>query len=89
MRRRHPWLYQARIRALDLGNTYFIYEASHEGHRLVVALNLEDSPVTRSIPCVCDVVAGHATCNHTRPLQTQITVSPHGWAILTDTTYRE
>src|SRR5229473_2579985 len=89
VRRRHPWLHKARIRALDLGNTHFIYEASHEGRRLVVALNLEDSPTTRSIPYVCDVMAGHATCDQTRPLQTQITLSPHGWAILTDKTYSE
>jgi glycosidase len=89
MRRRHPWLHKARTRALDLGNTHFIYEASHEGHRLVVALNLEDSPVTRSIPYICVVVAGHAICDQARPLQPQITLSPHGWAILTDKTYRE
>jgi hypothetical protein len=65
MRRRHPWLHHARTRAVDLGNTHFIYEAFHAEHRLLVALNLTDAPLTRSIPRAGDIVAGNAACHHT------------------------
>jgi cyclomaltodextrinase len=82
MRRRHPWLHHARTRAVDLGNTHFIYEAFHGEHRLLVALNLTDAPVTRSIPHAGDIVAGNAACHHTGASQTQMTLPPHGWAIL-------
>jgi glycosidase len=82
MRRRHPWLHHARTRAVDLGNTHFIYEAFHGEHRLLVALNLTDAPVTRSVPRAGDIVAGNAACHHTGASQTQVTLPPHGWAIL-------
>ena len=82
MRRRHPWLHHARTRAVDLGNTHFIYEAFHGERRLLVALNLTDAPVTRSVPRAGDIVAGNAACHHTGALQTQVTLPPHGWAIL-------
>ena len=82
MRRRHPWLHHARTRAVDLGNTHFIYEAFHAEHRLLVALNLTDAPVTRSIPRAGGIVAGNAACHHTGASQTQVTLPPHGWAIL-------
>ncbi|MEA2866810.1 MAG: cyclomaltodextrinase / maltogenic alpha-amylase / neopullulanase [Bradyrhizobium sp.] len=82
MRRRHAWLHNARSRAVDLSNTHLIFEAFHAEHRLLVALNLADAPVTRRVSYICDVVAGNAACKHTGPLQTQITLAPHGWAIL-------
>jgi cyclomaltodextrinase len=82
MRRRHAWLHKARTRAVELANTHFLFEATHEERRLLVALNLADAPVTRSVSYACDVVAGNAACHHTAAAQTQITLSPHGWAIL-------
>jgi glycosidase len=82
MRRRHPWLHHARTCAVELGNTHFIYEAFHGEHRLLVALNLTDAPVTRSIPHLGDIVAGNAACHQAAASQTQVTLPPHGWAIL-------
>jgi cyclomaltodextrinase / maltogenic alpha-amylase / neopullulanase len=82
LRRRHPWLHAAHTRTVDLGNTHFFFEALHEEHRLLVALNLADAPVTRSVFYVCKVVSGNATCDQPGPSQTQITLAPHGWAVL-------
>ena len=41
-----------------------------------------DAPVTRSVFYACKVLAGNAACDQTGPSQTQITLAPHGWAIL-------
>jgi cyclomaltodextrinase / maltogenic alpha-amylase / neopullulanase len=82
MRRRHAWLHTARTRTIELANTHFLFEAVNGEHRLLVALNLADAPVTRSVSYACSVVAGNAACRRIGPQQTQITVSPHGWAIL-------
>ena len=82
MRRRHPWLHTARTRAVELGNAHFIYDASYEEHRLLVALNLADVPITRSLPHLGNILAGDAACHQAGSSQTQMTLSPHGWAIL-------
>jgi cyclomaltodextrinase len=82
MRRRHAWLHTARTRTIELANTHFLFEAVNGEHRLLVALNLADAPVTRSVSYACSVVAGNAACRRIGPQQTEITVSPHGWAIL-------
>jgi cyclomaltodextrinase len=67
---------------VELGKTHFIYEAFHGEQRLLVALNLTDAPVTRSIPHLRDIVAGNAACHQAGASQTQVTLPPHGWAIL-------
>jgi cyclomaltodextrinase len=81
VRRRHPWLHTARTRTVELANTHFFFETVEGEHRLLVALNLADEPVTRSVSYACEVVAGSAACQRHGP-QTEITLSPHGWAIL-------
>jgi glycosidase len=86
MRRRHPWLHTARTRTVELANTHFIYEAFYEEHRLLVTLNLADAPVTRSIPHPGNILAGDAVCHQAGPSQTQMTLSPHGWAIFAGST---
>src|SRR5712664_4162487 len=78
MRRRQPWLHHARTRVVDLANTHFVYQAFHGEHRLLVALNLTDAPVTRQVPYLGDIVAGNAACHHTGASQMQMTVPPHG-----------
>jgi cyclomaltodextrinase len=82
MRRRHAWLHTARTRTIELANTHFLFEAINGEHRLLVALNLADAPVMRSVSYACSVVAGSAACRRIGPQQTEVTLSPHGWAIL-------
>jgi cyclomaltodextrinase len=82
MRRRHPWLHRARSRVVDLGNTHFIFEAFHNENWLLVALNVADTPVARSMDRLCRGLLGNAVCHQTEGSQTQITLPPHGWAVL-------
>jgi hypothetical protein len=56
------------MKAVQSRHTHFIYEAFHGERRLLVALNLTDAPVTRSVPRVDDIVAGNAAC-HTPALR--------------------
>ena len=46
LRRRHPWLHQARTTALVLDNTRYVYETRCGDDALIVALNLGDTPMT-------------------------------------------
>jgi cyclomaltodextrinase len=44
LRRRHPWLHQARTRAVRLANEQYAYEVTDGTHRIVVCLNVGDEP---------------------------------------------
>jgi cyclomaltodextrinase len=77
LRRRHPWLHRARTTTLHLTNTALLYEVGADGHRLVTALNLDDSPLEHDVQGISGVVAGEA-----RLEGTAVTVAPHGWAVL-------
>jgi cyclomaltodextrinase / maltogenic alpha-amylase / neopullulanase len=81
MRRRHPWLHGARTRAIELRNTHFIFESFDHERRLLVALNLADTPVVRSIAGSHSVMLGNAACAQTDASHTQLTLPPHGWGI--------
>jgi hypothetical protein len=43
LRRRHPWLHEARTSALRLENRCYVYETRHGDEALIVALNLDDN----------------------------------------------
>jgi hypothetical protein len=45
-----------------------------------VALNLADAPVLRAIDGPADILGGVAACR--KGESTEITLPPHGWAIL-------
>jgi cyclomaltodextrinase len=77
LRRRHPWLHRARTTTLHLTNTALLYEVGADGHRLVTALNLDDSPLEHDVQGISGVVAGEA-----RLEGAAVTVAPHGWAVL-------
>jgi cyclomaltodextrinase len=81
LRRRHPWLHQARTSVDHLTNDHCVYTSHGEGHELVVALNLADEPATVPAPDVASVLAGEC---HISPAgaETSITVPAHGWAVL-------
>jgi cyclomaltodextrinase / maltogenic alpha-amylase / neopullulanase len=82
LRQRHPWLNKARSRMIELRNTDLLFEAAYENNRLWVALNLADAPVTRAAPAAVDKLAGDCSVRRTGAMS-QITLPPHGWAILT------
>ena len=66
---------------IELHNTDFAFEAFHEENRLWVALNLADAPVVRKIPAAVDRLAGDLALRR-KGVSTEITLPPHGWAIL-------
>jgi cyclomaltodextrinase len=84
LRRRHPWLHQARTTPLRLDNRGYVYESRHGEHALIVALNLEDTamplPVAELTGASAEVLAGSGAppaevVSHTE-------VAPYGWLIL-------
>lgn len=79
LRRRHPWLADARVRTLEIDNESMAYEASGAGRRLVVLLHVGDDPrdFAPTAPAV-EVVAGVASDDPWR-------VGPHGWVVLAPT----
>ena len=84
LRRRHDWLHRARSTTLMLDNTHHVYESRSGEHALIVALNLDDSPMV--VP-VAELTGRHAEvlAGSTSP-PTEVTgtavVAPHGWLIL-------
>ncbi len=48
LRRRHPWLHQARTSALLLDNRFYVYQTRHGEDALIVALNVDDT--ARALP---------------------------------------
>lgn len=85
LRRRHPWLYRARTSALHLTNGQYVYRTSSDEGALVVALNVDDSPLQMSLAELgCSsgrVVAGSGV--PPEDVVDALDVEPHGWAVLT------
>jgi cyclomaltodextrinase len=81
LRRRHPWLHRARSHVLDLANEHMIYEMTAEGGRLVVALSVAGTAISRPVPQVGSCLAGTATLSGDAGA-TVVSLPPHGWAIL-------
>ena len=77
LRRRHPWLHRARTTTLHLTNTALLYEVRAGDHRLVTALNLDDTPLEHDVAGISGVLAGVARLDGSA-----VTVAPHGWAVL-------
>jgi cyclomaltodextrinase / maltogenic alpha-amylase / neopullulanase len=77
LRRRHPWLHRARTTTLHLTNMALLYEVRADDHRLVTALNLDDTPLEHDVAGISGVLAGVARLDGSA-----VTVAPHGWAVL-------
>ena len=77
LRRRHPWLHRARTTTLHLTNMALLYEVGAGDHRLVTALNLDDTPLEHDVAGISEVLAGVARLDGSA-----VTVAPHGWAVL-------
>ncbi|WP_232667409.1 alpha-amylase family glycosyl hydrolase [Pseudonocardia sp. TRM90224] len=77
LRRRHPWLHEARARSVHLANEQWLFLAEHDDGRLAVALNLADQPFGCGVEGAREVLAGAADLQGAT-----VTVPPHGWAII-------
>ncbi len=84
LRRRHPWLHDARSSALHLANRQYVYRTTSDPGSLVVALNVDDEPLRKSLSELgigsARIVAGSGV-----PSEDQIDrldVEPHGWVVL-------
>ena len=84
LRRRHPWLHQARTTALVLDNTRYVYETRCGDDALIVALNLGDTPMTVPVSELtgsrAEIIAGTAA-----PPQESVSraeVPADGWLVL-------
>lgn len=84
LRRRHPWLHRATTSALHLSNRQYVYETRCGDDALVVALNVDDAPLTVSLKdtalCRGRVVAGSGAPPAEE--RDEVTVPPHGWVVI-------
>ncbi len=78
LRRRNPWLHRAQTTQLHLTNEQFCYETRAEGQRLVVALNLADTPAALPAITCGAVLAGRLD----RRPNGRLSLPAHGWAVL-------
>jgi glycosidase len=84
LRRRHPWLHTATTTALSLNNTQYIYRSSAPDGSLIVALNVDDTPLSVPLPDL-GVPAGTVIAGSGAPPQSEVVtieVAPHGWLII-------
>ncbi len=78
LRRRHPWLHGATTSALLLTNRHYVYETRSGDDALLVALNLDDEPL--SVAVRARVEAGSSA--PPQEVVDEVVVEPHGWRIL-------
>jgi cyclomaltodextrinase / maltogenic alpha-amylase / neopullulanase len=82
LRRRHPWLHEARTDVLHLANEQIVYEARGGAARLVVALNLGDAAADLPAPDADRRAAGDAEMLRPGTAEARVRLPPHAWAIL-------
>lgn len=84
LRRRHPWLHEARTSALHLDNRFYVYETRRGDDCLTVALNLGDMkatlPVAELTGRPAEVVSGAGA--PPQQVVSHTDVAPQGWLIL-------
>lgn len=80
VRRRNPWLHTATTEALELTNTGYVYRTRAGDQSLVVALNIDDEPLSARLPETGRVIAGSGA----PPAEEvhKIVVPAHGWVIV-------
>ncbi|MDR7037498.1 cyclomaltodextrinase [Methylobacterium sp. BE186] len=82
LRRRHPWLHRARARKVHLTNEQLVLTMNEGTRRLLLALNLADGPATLPAPDARHVEAGDGDLVSPGGRAGQVSLPPHGWAIL-------
>ena len=84
LRRRHPWLHRARTTALHLANRQYVYRSAADGGALLVALNVDDEPLRKSL-AEFGIGSGTVVAGSGAPPESvvdRLDVEPHGWAVL-------
>ena len=84
LRRRHPWLHEARSEPLRVTNEGLVYAARSGEHALVVALNIDDAPMSLSLP-EFGIDGGTVIAGSGAPPAEQLTetvVPPQGWLVI-------
>jgi len=84
LRRRHAWLHAARTSPRGLTNTQYVYETRNGGDALLVALNVDDAPLSLSLPEL-GIDVGQIVAGSGAPPQSVVgeaEIEPHGWLII-------
>ena len=84
LRRRHPWLHTARTSPLRLTNTQYVYATRNGSDVLLVALNIDDAPLSLSLPEL-GFGAGQIVAGSGAPPESivdEAEIEPHGWLII-------
>ena len=84
LRRRHPWLHTARTSPLRLTNTQYVYATRNGSDVLLVALNIDDVPLSLSLPEL-GFGAGQIVAGSGAPPESTVgdaEIEPHGWLII-------
>ncbi len=84
LRRRHPWLHTATTSATTLTNTQYVYQTRGQSGTLLVALNIDDAPMSLSLSDF-GLTDGRVVAGSGAPPQDVISgaeVEPHGWLII-------
>jgi cyclomaltodextrinase len=82
LRRRHPWLHEARTAPLAVHNRRAVLESTNGDHRILLALNLDDEPAELPVPDATHVLAGNGEPHHAGHEGAHVTVPAHGWGVL-------
>jgi cyclomaltodextrinase / maltogenic alpha-amylase / neopullulanase len=84
LRRRHPWLHTARTSPLRLANTQYVYATRNGADVLLVALNVDDGPLSLSL-AELGFGAGQIVAGSGAPPESvvrEVEIEPHGWLII-------
>ncbi len=84
LRRQHAWLHQATTTAALLDNRRYVYVSRHHDDALVVALNIDDAPLSLALPDL-GFQRAHVLGGGAAPALTEVektVVGPHGWLVL-------
>jgi glycosidase len=84
LRRRHPWLNRATTTAALLTNRQYVYVSRHGDDALLVALNLDETPLLFSLRDK-GFQGGRVLGGDAAPEQADVkdlVVGPHGWLVL-------
>jgi glycosidase len=84
LRRRHAWLHAARTSPRGLTNTQYVYETRNGDDALLVALNVDDAPLSLSLPEL-GIDVGQIVAGSSAPPQSVVgeaEIEPHGWLII-------